>query len=221
MPQREKEEASDYRYFPEPDLPPILTGEGGIDVEKISKEIKILPRELHKKLVENDVPKDVAEKIVTSSDHAGYILDGEKIEKEIALFITEEVNNQINHHKITYEEYKQRVPISNVSELLNLVKSGKISRGIAKEVFSEMVQYGKKAYQIIEERGLEQVSDDSKIIETVSLIIEQHAEELLRYRAGEKQLVGYFMGLVMREMGGRANPEILRKKLLEKLEEND
>jgi len=139
--QREKEEASDYRYFPEPDLPPIsIEKDDSIDLKKIKSEMSHTPQTLREKLAEDNVPEAVAEKIVTDANHASYISDIEKVERGLALWITEEINAQISNHKITYLEYKKNVPITRLSELLNLVKAGKITQNIAKDIFSKMVE---------------------------------------------------------------------------------
>jgi len=219
--QREKEEASDYRYFPEPDLPPInlearsQKPEDKIDVEKIKNEMGHTPQTLREKLAEDNVPEAVAEKIVTDANHASYISDIEKVERGLALWITEEINAQISNHKITYLEYKKNVPITRLSELLNLVKAGKITQNIAKDIFSKMVVTRKSAVELIKEEGLDQVADSGEMGDIIKKIIESNPSEAQRLKAGDKKLVGFFMGAVMRETKGRANPkeasEILNK----------
>jgi len=215
--QREKEEASDYRYFPEPDLPPIqlkvesrklkVNGQDSIDVEKIKKSIGHTPATLRKELVENDVPEAVAEKIVTNMDHADYIKDAKIVEKVLALWITEEINAQISNHKITYSEYAKNVPIVRLSELLNLVKAGKITQKIAKEIFSEMVLSGKSAVNIIKENSFDNIADSEELESIVKKTIESNPGEAERLREGDKKLIGFFMGVIMKETKGRANPK--------------
>ncbi len=223
--QREKEEASDYRYFPEPDLPPVqlkvesvkskVNSEDGINIEKIKSEMGHTPETLREKLKSGDIPDAVVEKIVTNTDHASYIGGTKNVEKELALWITEEVNAQIANHKITYSDYKKKVPITRLSELLNLVKAGKITQKIAKNVFSKMIKSGKSAVEVIKEEGLTQVADSGEMENIIKKIIESNPSEVERLKAGDKKLIGFFMGAVMRETKGRANPkqatEILNK----------
>lgn len=215
--QREKEEASDYRYFPEPDLPPIdLSGKKYVDINKIRLEIDHTPDKLRKKLKENMIPEYVTEKIVASYDHANYIKDAEKIEKSLALWITEEVNSQIKNHKISYDDYKKKVPISRLSELLNITSSGMITQNIAKEIFSEMVKSGKSAVEVIKEKGLDKEKGE-ELGKIVREIIEKNPKEAERLRSGDNRLTGFFMGEIMKATKGRANPkkasEILNRLL--------
>lgn len=223
--QRQKEEASDYRYFSEPDVPSIKIGdkkpsspqEFVINKAEIKAEIGILPDNLRKKLGQLEVPEHVAEKIVTNPHHAWYLMDASENEKELALWVTEEVNAAIAHHQISYETYKQNVPITHLADLLNLVKAGKISTTTAKEVFVEMVVSGRRALDIVSERGLEQVSDSEAIESIIENIISAHPAEAARLKAGESKLVGFFVGLIMRESKGKVNPQMASKILLEKI----
>ncbi|OQB06579.1 MAG: Aspartyl/glutamyl-tRNA(Asn/Gln) amidotransferase subunit B [bacterium ADurb.Bin212] len=215
--QRHKEEASDYRYFPEPDVPPIKVRiqkskvkikEGEFDLEEIKKSIGHLPHLLRDHLAEKQVPQHVADKIVNNPEHAWYLIDSENLEKEIATWVTEEVNAQISAHKISYEEYKKRVPITHLADLLSLVKAGKISTTAAKEVFSEMVATGLRALEIVESKGLEQISDDNELEIVVKKILSDNPQEAQRLKDGDKKLMGFFIGLIMKETQGRANPQV-------------
>ncbi len=232
--QRQKEEASDYRYFPEPDVPMIKvkskklkakstginnvtqkakSGELEFDVEEIRKSIGHLPHILRVTLSNSGIPDHVSEKIVANPRHAWYLMSGDNLEKNLALWVTEEVNAQIATHKITYEEYQNRVPISHLADLLALVKAGKISVTVAKEVFTEMVKTGQRAYEIVEQKGLEQMSDDDEIVKIVSQILNDNPNETSRLKAGDNKLTGFFVGLVMKESKGKANPKIVQKVL--------
>lgn len=225
--QRQKEEAADYRYFPEPDVPSIQIKtqnlkpqikEGlTIDIEKVREEIGHLPESLRSYLAERNIPEHVSEKIVSNPEHAWYLLDAESIEKELAVWVTEEVNASLAAHKLTYEEYKKNVPITHLADLLALVKAGKVSSTGAKEVFQEMVRSGNRAVEIIAEKGLEQVSDSSEIEKVVESIIAANPKEAERLRGGEQKLVGFFLGAIMRESKGKANPQVATKILMEKI----
>ena len=226
--QRQKEEASDYRYFPEPDVPPIKilnsktqnreTAEDGFDLEKIRAGIGHLPNDLRRKLTENNIAENLSEKIVTNPHHAWYLMGAEDLERELALWVTEEVNAALAAHQISYDEYAKKVPITHLADLLALLKSGKISSTSAKEVFNEMVKSGKRALEIVTEKGLEQVSDSSAIEQIVEKIIAANPQEAERLRQGDNKLVGFFVGAIMRESKGRANPQLASKILMQKIQ---
>lgn len=227
FPQRQKEEASDYRYFPEPDVPAIKVNsnkEKGksiegfiIDLEKIREEIGHSPESLRKYLVEKNLPEHVLEKIVSNPNHAWYLMDAPSLEKDLALWVTEEVNAAISAHKLSYEEYKKNVPITHLADLLSLLSAGKISNTSAKEVFMEMAKTGKRAVEIVSERGLEQVSDSGEIEKIVDQIISDNPKEAERLRAGEEKLIGFFVGQIMRQSKGKANPQMAAKILLARI----
>ncbi len=223
--QRQKEEASDYRYFPEPDVPVIKvkskklkvkSGELEFDVDKIRKTIGHLPHTLKEALNENDIPIHISEKIVKNPEHAWYLLDGEKIEKNLALWVTEEVNAQLTTHKISYEEYKKRVPITHLADLLAMVKAGKISTLAAKEVFYDMVESGNRAFEIIKDKGLEQLSENSEIEKIVDHVLSSNPDETKRLQQGDDKLIGFFVGRIMKESKGKANPQVVQQILRDK-----
>ncbi|OQA28996.1 MAG: Aspartyl/glutamyl-tRNA(Asn/Gln) amidotransferase subunit B [Chloroflexi bacterium ADurb.Bin344] len=215
--QRRKEEAADYRYFPEPDVPPIHLSDS--EIKQIKSEVAGTPEALKEQLLDLEIPKPVAEKIVRDVNHVGYIKNAENIEKALALWITEEVNREIASKKITYEEYVSRVPITHLADLLAFIKSGKISYNVAKEIFSKMVDSGKTAAKIISDEGLEQISDEKSLEALVDKIIKENQPEAERFRAGEEKLLGFFVGLIMRESGGKANPQIINKLIKERIEQ--
>ena len=228
--QREKEEASDYRYFPEPDVPEIevkseklapskpeglKVKSNGIDIEKIKAEIGELPEDIRKKLESFGVAEDIREKIASAPDHARYISDAKKVSQSLASWITNEVTAEIAAQKIRYEDYKNNVPITHLSDLLALVESGKISKNSAKGIFKEMVKSGKRAVEIIKESGLEQMEEDSGLEEIICEIFKKNPKEHQRLVDGDEKLIGFFMGEVMKETGGRANPGAIRSIILD------
>lgn len=215
--QRRKEEAADYRYFPEPDVPPVMYEKE--EIERIGSSIKHTPRSLREKLENTDIPKTVAEKLVTTPKHAEYLMeDPILLEKSLATWVTEEINREIANHKITYEEYAKRVPITHLADLLGFIKSGKISYNTAKEIFTKMIKTGSTAGEIIKEEGLEQISDESEIEKIVEKIISENPAEAERFKGGETKLLGLFVGLVMKATQGKANPEVINKLLKNRLE---
>lgn len=215
--QRHKEEAADYRYFPEPDLPPVEISKA--EIGKIEASIGHTPKSLKNHLIKSEIPGDLADKIVSNLDHATYIKDSQILEKALAVWVTEEVNREIENHKITYEDYKNRVPITHLGDLLAFIKSGKISYNTAKEIFTEMVKSGKPASEIIESGGMEQISDEGEVGKIIEKIILENPAEAERFKCGDAKLLGFFVGLIMRETKGKANPGIINKLLNAKIEE--
>ncbi|PIP50901.1 Asp-tRNA(Asn)/Glu-tRNA(Gln) amidotransferase GatCAB subunit B, partial [Candidatus Berkelbacteria bacterium CG23_combo_of_CG06-09_8_20_14_all_41_73] len=213
--QRRKEEAADYRYFPEPDIPPISFSAS--EIAKIKNQIVELPKTKKARYISLGIREDVAERIVRHPHIAEYLESAEELKKELAVFVSEEVNKAIADHKISYEEYKKKVPVTSLADLLNLVGEGIISKTMAKEVFAEMVRSGKKATDIIKEKGLEQVSESGELGSVIANVIRENPELVEKYHAGKTQVLGFFVGEVMKKTGGKANPQILNKLLKERL----
>lgn len=216
---RSKEAANDYRYFPEPDLQPITVKEDQIDA--VRSEMPALPRDLflkytnELKLSEYDAynltdAKDIAlfyEELITKTNNY----------KAAANWIMGDVKSYLN---ATGQEIKN-FPIStdHLAELIGMIDEGKISSSSASQkLFPEMLKDQSKApAQIAEELNLIQDSNEDSIMEFIQQVIEQHPEEIERYRNGEKKLVGFLMGQLMRISRGKADPkaanELMRKTL--------
>lgn len=207
--QRRKEEAADYRYFPEPDIPPISFSK--TEIEDLRLKIKELPKEKHKRYVEVGVREDIAEKIIRQPHLVEYLESAKELEKDLVTFVAEQVKTGDTN----------RVEIADLAELLNFVKEGMISKTIAKEVYSEMVRSGKKAAEIIKEKGLEQVSDSGELETVVVEALKENPELAEKYKAGKIQVVGFLVGQVMKKTFGRANPQVITKLLKEKLDGNN
>ncbi|MDA2920577.1 Asp-tRNA(Asn)/Glu-tRNA(Gln) amidotransferase subunit GatB [Desulfobacterota bacterium AH_259_B03_O07] len=216
---RSKEEAQDYRYFPDPDLLPVLVEDEWI--EMIEKSLPELPDERRDRFVKGyEIPAYDAGVLTASKEIADYFEDSLKYfnkPKVVSNWIMNEVLREI---KSDEEITSFKVSPQNLSELLNLVEDGTISGKIAKDVFSEMVLSGKRANEIVSEKGIKQISDHSEIEEIVREVIERNPNEASRYMAGEQKLLGFFIGQVMKASKGKANPklvnETLKKKLLER-----
>lgn len=209
--QRRKEEAADYRYFPEPDIPPIKISEE--ETEDLRLKIKELPRQKQQKYVAAGIRTDVAEKLVKQPHLVEYLETADEIKHDLATFVVEEVNREIEKQKISLGEYKKRVPITHIADLLNLVGEGVVSKTVAKEIFTEMVATGQRPAKIIKEKGLEQVSDSGELETVVARVIKENPELAEKYKAGKIQVVGFLVGQVMKRTGGRANPQIVNKIL--------
>lgn len=216
---RTKEEAHDYRYFPDPDLIPVLISDEWI--ERIKSTMPSLPEEMRKKFKEEyGLPEYDTEILLSDPSLAGYFIKCVELyrePKEISNWIMVEFLRNLNERNISPEN--SPVPPENLVELIRLVKEGIIARLKAKDVLDEMFQTGKRAAEIIAEKGYRQVNSEEVLLGIIEDILAQHPKEVERYRKGEKKLMGFFMGQVMKKTGGNASPSMVQKILKEKLDE--
>lgn len=219
-PMRSKEEANDYRYFPEPDLPPIEVARDIVD--KAKTDLPELPRAKKLRFVsEYDLPIQDGETLTDDREIADYFEASIKgyngKPKKVANWVQSEVMGVLNELSMSIVEFAEIVKPAGIAELLNFIDDGTISGKIAKEVFAEMVDSKKNAKSIIDAKGLKQVSDSGELESIVDKIIAANPDEVERYKGGKKNLIGFFVGQVMKETRGQANPkmvnDILRKKL--------
>lgn len=213
---RSKEEAHDYRYFPDPDLLPVVIEKE--QIEEIRNSLPELPdQRLTRFKEEYNLPEYDAGVLTSTKEIADYFEDCLKKynnPKIVSNWIMTEVLRELKG-----EEDIKSFPISpeKLGELLILIDDGTINGKIAKDVFENMFTSGKSANQIVEEKGMKQISDQSEIENIVSRILADHPDEISRYKAGDQKLMGFFVGQVMKETKGKANPkivnEILRKGL--------
>jgi aspartyl-tRNA(Asn)/glutamyl-tRNA(Gln) amidotransferase subunit B len=219
VPMRSKEEANDYRYFPEPDLVNLIINDGWI--KEIKKEMPELPERRRNRFVEQyKIPEYDAEVLTESRELADYyemvmadFADG----KMASNWLMTEVMGVINKTKIGIEKFPVQ-PVE-IAGLLKLIRNGDISGKIGKEVFEKMIDSGKSAGEVISEQGLTQISDDAFICEIIDRVIATNEGNLKKYISGKKQLFGFFVGQVMKETDGKANPGLVNKLLQEKLDE--
>lgn len=222
---RGKEEAHDYRYFPDPDLPPVVVEEARI--EALREAMPELPYEKRARwrnelgLTEYDAGVLSAHpKVAHYFEEASALLaeragvEAEAAGKKTANFVQAEVMRHVTTDGL---EASFPVAASAVALLLAFVEDGTINGKIAKKVFSAMVETGKSAQTIIDEQGLAQVTDTAAIEAEVRRVIESNPAQVEQYKAGKQSLIGYFVGQVMKATKGAANPkavnEILRKLL--------
>jgi aspartyl-tRNA(Asn)/glutamyl-tRNA(Gln) amidotransferase subunit B len=215
---RSKEEAHDYRYFPDPDLPPLVVTTDLID--EIRHSLPELPEAKKRRFVESlGLSSYDAAVLVADSDFADYYehalaalkVADDKAPKLLANWITSELFGAMNRDSLTITESK--VKAADIAGLVDLITSGVISGRIAKDVFLEMWESGKPADQIVKDKGLEQVSDDSAIRVCIEQIMAENADKVDEYRAGKDKLFGFFVGQVMKAMQGKANPQLLNDVL--------
>ncbi len=214
---RDKEEAHDYRYFPDPDLLPLVIDPAWID--KVRNELPELPDKKTGRFIHQySLPVQDAERLTSSKELADYFEACVTIfsdPKAVCNWITGNLLALLNAQGKTIEE--SPVTAENLAGLLKLVSEDVLSAKIAKTVFDEMAETGKTARQIVVEKGLVQVTDSSAIEAVVQKVIDASPDEVSAYKAGKKKLIGFFVGQVMKETSGKASPGIVNKILQDKL----
>jgi len=216
-PMRGKEEAHDYRYFPDPDLVLLTVDEEW--TSKIGQTMPELPDEKIERFIKAyQLPLYDAEVLSSERAMADYfesVVKNGAPPKAASNWIMVELLRELKEGKITIESS----PISpeNLASLLKLIENGTISGKIAKTVFLEMYQTGKEPGAIVSDRGLVQITDHSAIESVIDSILAAHPKEVQNYRAGKEQLLQFFVGLVMKETKGKANPQIVNDALKKKL----
>ncbi len=221
--QRSKEYAHDYRYFPEPDLPPLVLSREW--VEEIRSQLPELPEARRDRFVaEYKLPIYNASLLTSSKAMADYFEDflrgcKEVPAKEISNWLLGEVSRIMNVNNCDIDEFRERVSPERLSGLILATHSAVINTATAKSVLEEMFTTGKDATEIIQERGLSQISDIAKLEAEVIAVINSNEPAVADYKAGKTQAVKFLVGQVMRATGGRANPNLVSELLKKKLEE--
>jgi aspartyl-tRNA(Asn)/glutamyl-tRNA(Gln) amidotransferase subunit B len=217
VPMRSKEEAHDYRYFPEPDLFPVVVNSEWQN--KLLSQFPELPDKKKERFIQNyKLPKYDAELLsqtIRLADYYESVVQVTTDYKSASNWIMVDVLKILNENKIEISDF----PISAVDlgNLINLINDGIISGKIAKEIFPVMFHEKKNPLQIIKEKNLFQISDESALEKLVDEIISLNSSELKQYFEGKEKVFGFFVGQVMKKSQGKANPksvnEILKKKL--------
>jgi len=222
--QRSKEYAHDYRYFPEPDLPPLVLKPEW--VEEIRAKLPELPEARRDRLMaEYGLPVYDANIITNSKDMANYFEDCLKESKaepaqarELSNWLLGEVSRIMNANTIDINRFRERVSPNQLCELI-VYAQDVVNTATAKFVVEEMFNTAKTAKEIINEKGLTQISDTRQLEETVLDVINSNAQAVADYKAGKQQSLKFLMGQVMKATGGRANPKLVIELLGKKLGE--
>ncbi len=218
FPMRSKEEAHDYRYFPDPDLMPVVVGKTWR--EEIKASMPELAETKQKKYIEEyKLPEYNAGVLTATRDLAEYF---EKVititndYKSASNWVMGDISKVINEEKISASVF----PISpeNIGKLINLINNKTISSKIAKDVFPIMLNENKDPEVIVKEKNLVQITDTSAIEGIVDRILDANEKQVQQFLDGKEKVLGFFVGQVMRESKGKANPEIVNQLLREKLE---
>ena len=212
-PSRTKEGSHDYRYFPEPDLQPLMLDEKWIGHAR--KDLPELPEARKKRLVEElGLSPSEVEQLTTTPALAEYfeaVARASGDAKGAYNWVMGEVMAALRTSGQEIAHF--RVRPADLAQLLNLVRDGTISHTAAKRVFARMVETGKPAAQVAADEGLLQVGDESAIATWVDEVLAEHPEEAKRYLSGEKKLQGVLVGFVMKKSKGRADPKLVNQLL--------
>ena len=220
-PMRNKEEAHDYRYFPDPDLLPLEISDQ--DIEKIKSTIPELPDELKNKFINIYNLSNYDASILTAdkqtSDYFNETIKSDpelkKSSKIVVNWITSELFSLLNKNDL--ELSNSPVSPKNLGQLVKLISTNEISGKIAKDVLEEMFSSKKSAREIVDDKGLKQVTDQGEIEKVIDEVIKDNPKMVQEYLGGKDKLLGFFVGQAMKKTKGKANPKMLNDILLKKL----
>ncbi|MCJ7426370.1 MAG: Asp-tRNA(Asn)/Glu-tRNA(Gln) amidotransferase subunit GatB [Dehalococcoidales bacterium] len=221
--QRSKEYAHDYRYFPEPDLAPLVLDRAW--VEEVESKLPELPEARRNRFeAKFSVAVGTAASLTSSKEMADYFEDCLKASreispKEISNWLLGEVSRIINESGVDIAEFRKMVAPEGLVRLAKLNSEGVVSAASAKSVLGQMYQKGESADDIIKAQGLGQISDAGAIEEEIARVIKDNAPAVADYKAGKKQSLKFLVGQVMRATRGRANPAVVNRLMEKRLEE--
>lgn len=217
---RSKEEAHDYRYFPEPDLPPVIVGKELLN--EIKEELPELPDVRFERFMnELDLSKDDAFILTETRRLADYYEEALSIlnePKAVANIILSEVLRVLNEQSISIDEFS--ISAERLTELVSMKIEDKINSSAMQTIFNEMLESDESAEELAGKLNLVQVSDSGFIDPIIDDVIASNPDEAQRYREGKKALIGFFIGQVMKKSQGKANPKLVRELVTSKLDNN-
>lgn len=217
-PMRSKEDAHDYRYFPEPDLFPVVISSAWEN--EIKKNLPELPDIKKERFINDYKLPEYDSEILTQSKHIACFY--EKVIsvtddfKSASNWVMVDVLKVLNEKKIGINEFN--LSAEKLGKLINLINNGTISNKIARELFPELIITDKEPEIIIREKNLAQISDKGIIEKKISDILEKYASEVAEYIGGKEKVFSFFIGKIMKETAGRANPKVVNEILRQKLE---
>jgi Asp-tRNAAsn/Glu-tRNAGln amidotransferase B subunit (PET112 homolog) len=212
-PMRNKEEAHDYRYFPDPDLLPLeISNE---EIGKIKSSIPELPDELKNKFIETYKLSNYDASVLTAekqtSDYFNETINSDPELKNHAKIVVNWITSELFSLLNKNNQDLNNSPVSpkNLGQLIKLISTNEISGKIAKDVLEDMFISGKTARQIVDEKGLQQVTDQGEIAKVIDEVIAENPKMVEQYLAGKDKLLGFFVGQAMKLTRGKANPKML------------
>ncbi len=217
-PMRSKEEAHDYRYFPDPDLIPVVIDEAWL--EDVKKTMPELPDERKARFIEQlGLPDYDAEVLTSARELADYFETALKHfpqAKKLSNWIMTELMRSMKGEE-AMDISACPVSPENLAALLNMVEKGTISGKIAKTVFEEMMASGKDAETVVKEKNLVQMSDEGELVKIVQQIIAENPDQVAQYKDGKTKLMGFFVGQLMKRTQGKANPQLANELFAKEL----
>lgn len=211
---RGKEDAHDYRYFPEPDLKPLVISREW--VKEIQDKMPELPAQKRARYQGLGLSEYDANVVVEQMELALFfdkVLELGANAKTAVNFIMGEIAAYLKEEKLELAQTK--LTPENLAELISLIEKGTISNNIGKQIIVEMMQTGKAASKIVEEKGLSQITDEGAIREMVKKVVDSNPAQVEAYKNGKTNLLGFFVGQIMKETKGRANPKTVNELLME------
>ncbi|GAB6268654.1 glutamyl-tRNA amidotransferase [Smithella sp. SC_K08D17] len=210
---RSKEEAHDYRYFPDPDLVPISVDDAWVEI--IEKDLPELPLVKRERFVKNyQIPAYDAGVLTADKALANYYEEVVKLcakPKVASNWIMGDVMKFLNEDKLDIRQCP--IKAQSLADMIRLIEEGAISGKMAKEIVEDMYKTGKSPQMIIEEKGLVQITDEGELVKTITSIIEANPVQIKDYRGGKEKLFGFFVGQVMKATQGKANPQLVNELL--------
>tara|TARA_E500000331_G_C17090297_1_gene640788 strand:- start:52 stop:921 length:870 start_codon:yes stop_codon:yes gene_type:complete len=213
---RSKEESHDYRYFPDPDLPPLIISQELIDQLKI--RLPELPDVKKKRFIKDfEISNYDAEILVSEKELADFFeeLVNNRDAKLVISWLTGEFFSYLNRNNLTLSSAK--VPPKKLGDLIDLIADGTLSNRLAKELFEEYLISDKSAVEIVNEKGMTQLSDEDEINLMIEKVLSDNPKMLEQYMSGKEKLFGFFIGQIMKISNGKANPQMVNKLLVNKL----
>jgi aspartyl-tRNA(Asn)/glutamyl-tRNA(Gln) amidotransferase subunit B len=215
---RSKEEAHDYRYFPEPDLPPLVVSE--TEIERLRSAMPELPESRRRRFIEEyGLSIDDAAQLTDSLAMGDYFETATRASgnaKATANWILNELARELKTSGV--EIISSPVSADSLAGMIKMIEGGTISGKMAKDVLVGMFGTGRAAEEVVREMGGSQMSDESEILGLVEQVLSANPKQLESYREGKTGLMGFFVGQVMKMSGGRANPQVVNRILKERLE---
>jgi len=218
--QRSKEQAEDYRYFPEPDLPPLEVGRKW--VAQLRAQLVELPLAKRARFIgdyglnDYDARLLVVDRATADYYESAVAASGASASKTVANWITGELFRLMNENGQEIDAV--RVSPQALAELVGLVGDKTININTGKDVLAEMFASGRNARQVVDERGLAQISDTAALEQVVARVLDENPQQVAQYLDGKAQIIGWMMGQVMKATRGQANPQVVRGLLQERLE---
>ena len=217
-PMRSKEESHDYRYFPDPDLVPVILDDSYINSLKL--QLPTLPDERKKLFIDSyNLPVYDSEVLTNEKQFADYYEAAAKHcsdYKALSNYMMGDIFKYLNENKINISEFN--LSAINLAKLVNLVNKGTISSKIAKDIFGDLVKENIDPEEYVKSKNLIQISDTSEIEKIIDDVIDQNKTEVEKYLAGKQSVIGFFVGQIMKISKGKANPQLVNKILKEKLD---